>query len=95
MRRFLALPLLALVLVGCRDYNYYAPLVSQKGLIPAGPVRAVWAGTGGGGGDRPRTGLRLPGHTPADFGAQSAAAVTYAQTLSDVVNVTATASAIA
>ena len=34
MRRLLALPLLALAIAGCPSYDSYAPLVSQKGLVP-------------------------------------------------------------
>ena len=89
MRRLLALPLLALTLAGCPSYDSYAPVVSQKGLVPpdqfarygAEQAQAVAIGR--------EFGYAYQGDTPADFGAQAAAGVAYARTMPDVVNVTA------
>jgi hypothetical protein len=89
MRRFLALPLLALALAGCRDYNYYAPLVSQKGLIPPDQFARYGREQAEAVAIARELGYAYQGDTPADFGAQSTAAATYARTLPDVVNVTA------
>ena len=88
MRRLLALPLLALTLAGCPSYDNYAPLVSQKGLVPPdqfaryGKEQAQAVAIGR------EFGYAYQGTTPADFGAQAAAAAAYARTMPDVVNVT-------
>lgn len=89
MRRLLCLPILALTLLGCPSYDEYAPLVSQKGLVPPDQfarygreqAQAVAIGR--------ELGYAYQGDTPADYGAQARAAVAYARTLPDVVTVTA------
>ena len=88
MRRLLLLPLLALTVTACPSYDNYAPVVSQKGLVPAdqfaryGREQAEAVAIGR------EFAFAYQGDTPADFGAQAAAGVAYARTLPDVVNVT-------
>jgi len=89
MRRLLALPLLALALAGCPSYDNYAPVVSQDGLVPPdqfaryGKEQAQAVAIGR------EFGYAYRGDTPADDGAQAAAAMAYAVTLPDVVSITA------
>lgn len=89
MRRLLALPLLALTLTACPSYDNYAPLVSQKGLIPPdqfaryGQEQAEAVAIGR------EFAFAYQGDSPADYGAQAAAGAAYARTMPDVVNVTA------
>jgi hypothetical protein len=88
MRRLLALPLLALALTACPSYDSYAPLVSQKGLVPPdqfaryGREQAEAVAIGR------EFAIAYQGDTPADFGKQAAVGVAYARTMPDVVNVT-------
>jgi hypothetical protein len=88
MRRLLALPLIALTLAGCPSYDDYSPLVSRKGLVPPdqfaryGQEQAQAVAIGR------EFGYAYQGDTPADYGAQAAAAVAYARTMPDVVNIT-------
>jgi hypothetical protein len=89
MRRLLALPLLALVLIGCPSYDDYAPVASQKGLIPPDQFARYGAEQAQAVAIARELGFAYQGDTPADYGAQSAAAVAYARTMPDVVNVTA------
>ena len=88
MRRLLALPLLALAVTACPSYDSYAPLVSQKGLVPPdqfaryGREQAEAVAIGR------EFALAYQGDTPADYGKQAAAGVAYARTMPDVVDVT-------
>jgi hypothetical protein len=88
MRRLFALPLLALTFMGCRSYDNYAPLVSQKGLVPPDQFARYGREQAEAVAIAREFGYAYQGKTPADAGAQSAAAVAYAHTMPDVVNVT-------
>jgi hypothetical protein len=89
MRRLLALPLLALALTGCPSYDNYAPLVSQKGLVPPdqfaryGKEQAQAVAIGR------EFAVAYRGDTPADWAAQADAAIAYARTLPDVATIVA------
>lgn len=89
MRRLLALPLLALALAGCPSYDDYAPVASQKGLIPPDQFARYGKEQAQAVAIAREFGAAYQGDTPAAYGAQAAVAVAYARTMPDVVNVTA------
>jgi hypothetical protein len=89
MRRLLALPLLALTLMGCPSYDEYAPLVSQKGLVPPDQFARYGKEQAQAVAIAREFGYAYQGDTPAAYGIQAAAAIAYARTMPDVVTVTA------
>lgn len=88
MRRLLALPLLALTLTGCPSYDNYAPVVSQKGLVPPDQFARYGREQAEAVAIAREFGYAYQGDSPAAYGAQAAAGVAYARTMPDVVNVT-------
>ena len=88
MRRLLALPMFALALAGCPSYDSYAPLVSQKGLVPPDQFARYGKEQAQAVAIAREFGFAYQGDSPAAYGAQAAAAVEYARTMPDVVNVT-------
>ncbi|HEX5003716.1 MAG TPA: hypothetical protein VFV65_00255 [Gemmatimonadales bacterium] len=89
MRRLAALPLLALLVAGCPSYDNYAPIASQKGLIPPDQFARYGKEQAQAVAIAREFGSAYQGDTPAAYGAQAAAAVAYARTMPDVVNITA------
>lgn len=89
MTRPLTLLALALVLSGCPSYDEYPRLTSQKGYVPADRYAQY-------GGEQAEAmaiarefGHAHRGSSRADLGAAADAAMRYARTLPDVVNVVA------
>jgi hypothetical protein len=89
MMRLIAAAALVLVLGGCRTYDQYSKVSSQKGLVPADQ----WAKLGREQAQAVAIGRELAranqGSSPEARAKQAAAAVAYAKTLPDVHDVAA------
>jgi hypothetical protein len=89
MRRFVPFVLILLALPACRTYDRYKYVSSDKGLLPAdefakyGPDQAIATAIGR------EYGRAHKGTTPADYAAQTDAAIAYAKKFPEVKSVTA------
>jgi hypothetical protein len=83
--RFLVL---LLPLVSCRSYNYYSRLTSQRGLTPPDQFARYGREQAEAVAIAREFGKAYQGNTPEGFAKQAQAAVRYAKTLPDVVEVT-------
>ncbi len=85
--RFVFLVLL-LPLVSCRSYDYYSRLSSQRGLTPPDRFARYGREQAEAVAIAREFGRAYQGNTPEAFTKQAQAAVSYAKTLPDVVDVT-------
>jgi hypothetical protein len=83
--RFLVL---LLPLVSCRSYDYYSRLTSQRGLTPPDQFARYGREQAEAVAIAREFGKAYQGNTPEGFAKQAQAAVRYAKTLPDVVEVT-------
>jgi hypothetical protein len=80
--------LLLLPLVSCRSYDYYSRLTSQRGLTPADQFARYGREQAEAVAIAREFGKAYQGNTREGFAKQAQAAVSYAKTLPDVVDVT-------
>jgi hypothetical protein len=80
--------LLLLPLVSCRSYDYYSRLTSQRGLTPPDQFARYGREQAEAVAIAREFGKAYQGNTPEGFAKQAQAAVSYAKTLPDVVDVT-------
>lgn len=80
--------LLLLPLVSCRSYDYYSRLSSQRGLTPPDQFARYGREQAEAVAIAREFGRAYQGNTPEAFTKQAQAAVRYAKTLPDVVDVT-------
>jgi hypothetical protein len=83
--RFLVL---LLPLVSCRSYDYYSRLTSQRGLTPPDQFARYGREQAEAVAIAREFGRAYQGNTPEGFAKQAQAAVSYAKSLPDVVEVT-------
>ncbi|HEY7634083.1 MAG TPA: hypothetical protein VH763_00940 [Gemmatimonadales bacterium] len=80
--------LLVLSVVSCRSYDYYSRLSSQRGLTPPDQFARYGREQAEAVAIAREFGKSYQGNTPDAFAKQAQAAVSYAKTLPDVVDVT-------
>jgi hypothetical protein len=82
---FLLLPLL---LASCRSYDYYSRLTSQRGLLPADQFARYGREQAEAVAISREFGKAYQGNTPDALAKQAQAAISYARTLPDVMDIT-------